>query len=799
VRSSKKSFLLAITSWTSLTRAYLYLSLVLIVTFLSVGHEKIYGFDERESLDKTWQYTDLRAFDPSEGQIPGYDIIAVYLRSRSKLPVGTLSTTIQKNNNLLRAEIEIFEIRLDVLDMTMRNMADIYIAIDHAPGGSVSLPLNATSDLAWDTLITALASESVTIVDHIGNRRTGLGLQITRDPTLDIITLRFYRNALHSGLINWRIQIFTTSQGSRDVADSTSILSEYASFPSQAQVLFAFWNTFPAYTPAQALRRWSGAHTGPMGGSHGLRSLLQSARNFQTPLALLDLKSPLSLSALDYAGGLNLIQAMAANDLLILPEYEASVNEQMPASNQFTYPILPLVPMVVDINKQYSRAFDLPTSKFLYSDIQPGLAPQYPVLLTHSNYPGGYSNGTLSAIRPLRLANLKVIPIPGDLPNDQATLEGPSLDVRRALIATALASQASNSHDDISLLVLGGDLPDSTWGEPIRARTTLAYIKAHPWIKVLNANDLLTMPTGKVQEIDSSKTLPLTKGLGELQESTTSTLGRAAWQTYLAYTSPLWPWNPKLTALRTNYFSQINILLFASKWEIEPRAYASCDLDPDQDGERECILASELVFSVYEIDDGSLTHLFVRAQSGIHQLLGPSSQLIVGLSDPNSWDISRGEKADPTVIPGVISDLGDNFLVSANTSSLSFKSDLSEINYSLITNGIHISYRASQPTKVTLPIVLDPWERFTPGWGERYQENHISRQFEWSLSSGPKVVITSSAQIQAQTFNETINRMGLSENPNLEYSAGHYLVFPFAVLEIGDDLNISIQVELFPR
>jgi hypothetical protein len=85
-------------------------------------------------------------------------------------------------------------------------------------------------------------------------------------------------------------------------------------------VLLAFWNTVPAYTPAQALRRWDGAHTGPYGERHGLHLLLQAVRRSKVPVVLLDLKTPAALSALDFLGKLPQIQNLSTQGLLILPE-----------------------------------------------------------------------------------------------------------------------------------------------------------------------------------------------------------------------------------------------------------------------------------------------------------------------------------------------------------------------------------------------------------------------------------------------------------------------------------------------
>ncbi len=51
-----------------------------------------------------------------------------------------------------------------------------------------------------------------------------------------------------------------------------------------APLFLAFWNTLPASTPAQVLRRWDGAHTGPVGSRHGLRYLIESIDEFHLPV-----------------------------------------------------------------------------------------------------------------------------------------------------------------------------------------------------------------------------------------------------------------------------------------------------------------------------------------------------------------------------------------------------------------------------------------------------------------------------------------------------------------------------------
>ena len=98
-------------------------------------------------------------------------------------------------------------------------------------------------------------------------------------------------------------------------------MNSEAPVPQPAPILLAFWNTFPATSPAQALRSWNGAHTGPFGGRHGLVNLLNAALKAKVPLTLVDIKTPSSLSALDtLGGGTNLLHTLIRESLLSLPD-----------------------------------------------------------------------------------------------------------------------------------------------------------------------------------------------------------------------------------------------------------------------------------------------------------------------------------------------------------------------------------------------------------------------------------------------------------------------------------------------
>ena len=67
-----------------------------------------------------------------------------------------------------------------------------------------------------------------------------------------------------------------------------------------------------------------------------------------------------------------------------------------------------------------------------------------------------------------------------------------SLDIRRDLLANAL--QAGENPQEPRLYVLGGSLVDSAFGDPQASQASLLYIAAHPWMHVLRAADLASLP-----------------------------------------------------------------------------------------------------------------------------------------------------------------------------------------------------------------------------------------------------------------------------------------------------------------
>ena len=745
-----------------------------------------------------WQYANLRALDAANSPDPSIDLIAVYTRSRGLEE----------------------QIRLDFLDLSDQPSYDLYLAFDTQPGGATWLPFNVNSALEWDTLVVIPASGPIQAYAPPSTSNPGslarlptrynTATRIVRDPLLDMLTISLNRASLGVTPAGYSLQVFITPAGSIDLMDSLGPIRSDDFPPLPARVLFAFWNSLPAYSPAQALRRWDGAHTGPLGDRHGLSNLLRAARSSGTPLVLLDLKLPTSLSALDYVGGLDLVKGMIASGLLSLPETLPRPTELLPL------PDWPRQRALAE-SRQTGLDFGFPASLFLYAT--PEQAPPFdPARVIFAPYSTG--EGVPHPVTVGRWRDKLLVPIPqpelaADLPQ-QATLDGPSLDVRRALVQTALAAQTGYSAERAPILVLGGDLPSTTWGNPRIARITFHYLEVHPWMQALFAHDLLALrPSPQAPGLTPSSSSP-SFILEKLNASPSNFLTAAAWQAYLALLAPLAPAPQGLENLRATYLGQVEPLLAAARWADSPNPEATCAVDLDQDGRPECILASENFFAVFEIESGALTYLFALTESGPHQLIGPSSQFLTGASQPTEWDLSRGLAADPEVIPGAFAGPGGPYQAALDSGSLTFTSlDGFSKTYRLTPSGLRLEYRTSIPVLAQLPLALDPWVRFSPGWSDRYHGQAIPQGWTWellpaTLASGIQaappltgtrtlhVEINSSAPLSTRSFVESKPYLSIPEDPNRDYPAGHFLPFPMAVVEFSSPGDFSVEIQVVP-
>ena len=729
----------------------------------------------------SWTYADLRLIDPVDAIHVSSDIVAVYLYSKS----------IGSNKSELN-------VRLDFLDLSPMVKFDLYLAVDYFPGGNLNLPIRTKSKISWENLVIIRAGGEIETY-QASKKIEQLSVRILRDPELDIVTLQLSGKDISFFSPNVYVQVFLTLPGSTLVADQTEPVYLSGFPPTQAPILFTFWNTLPAYTPIQALRRWDGAHSGPYGGRHGLYNLLKNSNHYGVPVVLLDLKYPASLSALDFIGGTQLIQELVEKEILILPD-TAPV---FPVEKPLLLPDWMLV-QTIQHSQLTATRFGLPSTPFRHAQFTPLQSPVlsngYRLIFSPQKKNQTQRN-LLTTVH--RQGDFLVIPYPvytsTTTPFEQATPEGPSLELRQSFVQLASSLSESDNQDSSQLLILGGDLPASSWGDPESARTSFAYIKAHPWIRIMNATDLLTAKVSSPGKALQTSNMELSQeqrlGLEKLNKIGENHLGKIAWQSLESLLSPTFPSHPSIHELRDNYWRQLYSLINLQDQRGDFKSGADCHVDIDQDGNFECILSNSNFTFVFERENGNILYGFVQDDQEFHQLLAPSSQFTSGQSDPSNWKLGQGLSSDPAVIPGAFLDDGGPYNVNYRSNEITFFSSntVKWKQFRLLTDRLVINYETTSPIQVKIPLALDPWVRFTPGWSDQYKESITENGWQWGLKSGVGVEIRTTEKIEHATFMDTRNQMRTTEDPNAEKAPGNYLPFPLALVTINGEGRFSIE------
>jgi hypothetical protein len=725
------------------------------------------------ALDTSWTLRDLRLLDPLDAPDPALDLVAVYTRSEGLED----------------------HIRLDFLDLPETPAADIFISLDTQPGGVEMAHLSrldldalypegiVETEIAYDLLLVIPAEGEPGVIDVAESTlSTRLHPRILRDPALDTLTVVFNRFDLPE---NYSLQVFVTPAAEHAPADQTAAASTDSHPEQRANLLMAFSNVFDAATPAQTLRRWDGAHTGPYGERHGLHPLLDAAAASRVPLVLLDLKTPASLSALDLTGGLDQIKRMVGNRLLILPDVVYGDPEEKSLSRSLLA----------------AEAFDLPSGKFIFAPVSvgSGYAMQF-----YSDPQAG------SPLTVLDWQGQKMLALP-TATEEQTAPDGLTLEARRALV---------NALFDSGIVVFGGSLPDSSWGDSDAGPAGLRYIRAHPWIQPLDADALLALPA--VSALSDPRPAPdiysepaviynsqgqatgydsvtlRNEILTRLESAPDNPLTGSAWEMFFLLTAP--DEDPKLAELNAQYLGDILTLLTAADWAQAPAAQSTCSVDLNADLLPDCVLANNQYFAVFEGDGGRLSYLFSHDGRTVHQLVSPGWQFTTGLSDRTEWQPEFGHAADPSQIPGAFFDAESPFRsytpLLNNDGSVTFSSsDGQTKTYRLVEDGVQFEASGS-PLRLRSGLALDPWRRFEPGWGNDYHAQTESDSLTWRLDGGPSVSIQVPGG-RLFAFNDSLDYLGQLEDPNQDFPPGHYLPLPMAVvdLQMSDESPLQLLIK----
>jgi hypothetical protein len=295
-------------------------------------------------------------------------------------------------------------------------------------------------------------------------------------------------------------------------------------------------------------------------------------------------------------------------------------------------------------------------------------------------------------------------------------------------------------------------LQRSTWGTYAYAEPSFAWLKARPYL-VIESAGLPVEVTGK--PVDS---VNITKEMLEKSDP----------------------------ALAQNYAWLVPGLEAAARWWTNPAPVAEC--------KDWCILASDKFYAVLNARGGRLVFFF----AGAEQVIGPTAQFFIGLSDRSQWDVSKGEAADPAQIMGAFGDADDAFRpyqpeITGN--AIRFVSaDGREKTYRLTQNGIEVAFSA--PVETQIPLALAPQTRFTPNWAEKYRLERAVDGIRLEVAGGPMVRIQVSVGqvLAADSFLDAIPFIASPENPNLELSPGFFLPFPLTVVHLSaSEVSITVR------
>jgi len=216
----------------------------------------------------------------------------------------------------------------------------------------------------------------------------------------------------------------------------------------------------------------------------------------------------------------------------------------------------------------------------------------------------------------------------------------------------------------------------------------------------------------------------------------------------------------------------------------------------------ECILANGKYFAVIEANGARLTHLFF----GEHQLVGPTAQFAIGLSDPSEWNKITGDGADPGQIMGAFVDETQPFQEYAaswpapDTLTLANADGSRVKTFRLTEAGLDVTYQVSGlalslskgPMRTQIPLAVDP-QLFFFGPSE-YVAAQSASSWTWGTANGIKVQVQTDTALSAENFTESLPFLSLPEDPNVEYPPGHYLPFPLSLVTISSNGNFRVKI-----
>lgn len=569
--------------------------------------------------------------------------------------------------------------------------------------------------------------------------------------------------------------------------------------PAPAQVALIFWNVIPASTPAQALRRWDGAHTGPVGQRHGLKHLLDAASQSGLPITLLDALTPQSLAALELLGQVDTLRGLLQQGLVSF----AQPSWGDPAACQ----------AALQLSQSAAGEYGLNAAPGVISGPLPA-----DCLTDAADFSFAWLGQSAQTIQTLH--GVSLLPLPHPPYDSSAAKEFAFAQVDGKRLSNAILSQLLEnalSEDPRRVLVLGGSLPDSLFAEQSIAPQLMQSIADMPWVRVLTLAELQQIPASQAAGLpqscadlycspDSANLRAYTPAgqlaqmtLAETQSRLRSALQsqsisdpftRQSWLAYLALTQPTS--SPERGQLQANYLGQLGYPLYAQLWAQQPASIARCDIDLDWDAEAECVLANQSTLAIFEHRGAALVGLYTLQGQSLTRWIAPSSTLALGLGDSSAWDLTTGAFSDPGSLPGAFSFPQDTRVYSSQITSnrLIFKlPDSPDAKaFELGDDGtLLFTWAGESSQSLDLPMIPPQASTFSPGWAQSVTLQQDSDSMWLNSGAAVKLSLHQAQLVSTDSFLDTLEYIQQPENANQVFNEGHFLPYPL--------LHFRVQVE----
>lgn len=721
-----------------------------------------------------WRPADIRLISDATFDQTNPEIVAAYIRS---------------------APNQLF-LRVDFTEFISFDGQNLAIEFDYLCKNSTCQSLDDSSKSKGYLKLKISGTEEFTITDHHQSNPIST-VTIDQDEILKsiIITINNPPAEISTGVGKVNINLYKDANPT-PLSTSGWLPIRSTRIHTRAPVIFAFSTSLKTATPAQLLRSWNGAHTGPLGQRHGLEQVLAAVEQFYIPVFLLDITTPDRLAALFLLGQSDRLESLYQNKVVFLPDSVTGPPEYWQQT--------------MEVNQYLQKGLWSHKSASANSPFSSEIPGQYLIAfgkLKNSNYLRKWDN-----------CNIVPLPDPAGMiqASDANTLHWQADQNGLTMPAMAALLKSAHSSETNDLVVFGGNLPETTWADSAVIPQAFYQIENIPWIRVLTESDLITW---KAKEFSNNSQIPcenilchskfatqidLPYKLNELEQRLSSVpinnAGLLAWLTYNRLTDASLDDATRL--LNASYLDQVDRLITAAHWVENPGNITVCGVglfDTD------CILANNSQILFFNQQDGSLIAGFIQVGDDIHQWTAPFSQRATALSDPSDWIEKDGRQLDPAVQMGSFG-LGPNMnqvvsRFSENSLHFSASQSQSEITYRIDSTRLIIELNNPQQiggSIILAPCPLDLFDTLSTDSATSSCQSNFDCRVEVAgclkieLSSSGVEFYSLDSYRDSPVFTDPV------EDPNKDYPAGHYLPTGYVTINYSTFANGTITIA-FPK